>query len=273
MTTFLDRILETKREEVAELRRRSRLGQAPDLGSLPPCRGFAAALQAGGSLAVIAEVKQASPSKGKIAVDFNPVATANLYEQAGAAAVSVLTDERYFQGSIADLRRVHDAVRLPVLRKDFIIDETQIEQARAAGADAVLLIVAALTADRLLELSQYAKDLGLDVLIEVHTDEELPVALAAGPSVLGINNRNLHTFVVDLNTTLRLAQAVPPEIPTISESGVSCREDAERLAASGVCGVLVGESLMRQSSAEGVRELIAQLQVPRLSLARDGASL
>ncbi|WP_026962011.1 indole-3-glycerol phosphate synthase TrpC [Alicyclobacillus herbarius] len=271
MTTFLERILATKRDEVAELRRQNRLGKWPDVNALPPCRGFAHALQKSPSLSVIAEVKQASPSKGQIATDFHPVAIARTYEQAGAAAVSVLTDTRYFQGSITDLRRVHEAVALPVLRKDFIIDEIQVREARIAGADAVLLIVAALSEPRLRELSAYAKSLGLDVLIEVHAEEELPAALSANPSVLGINNRNLHTFHVDLNTTVRLRRQIPDGVPTISESGVHSRADAERLAASGVCGLLVGESLMRQETPERVRELMKSLQVPRFAVAKGGA--
>jgi indole-3-glycerol phosphate synthase len=263
MSTFLERILKTKREEVADLRRQRRLGQLPVPADLAPCRGFAAAIRDAERLAVVAEVKKASPSKGLIAPDFNPVATARLYETAGAAAVSVLTDATYFQGSLADLRAVHAAVNLPVLRKDFVIDELQVDEARLAGADAVLLIAAALSPARLQELAAYAKSLGLDVLIEVHREEELAPALAAAPSVLGINNRDLHTFEVNLSTTARLMRSVPAGQLTISESGISTPADAEAVAASGVAGVLVGESLMREAAPAQVVERVHGLQVPR----------
>lgn len=207
-------------------------------------------------------MKKASPSKGLIAPGADPVAMARTYEAAGAAAISVLTDVQYFRGSLADLQAVRQAVHVPVLRKDFIIDELQIDEARAAGADAVLLIAAALTADRLRELARYGKSLGLDVLVEVHAREELAAALAAEPSVLGINNRNLHTFEVSLDTTGQILAEVPEGIPVIAESGIHTAEDARQMAACGVNGILVGESLMRQGEADAVARLLTSFQVP-----------
>ncbi|MCL6593799.1 MAG: indole-3-glycerol phosphate synthase TrpC, partial [Alicyclobacillus sp.] len=220
------------------------------------------AIRTASRLAVIAEVKQASPSQGRIAERFNPVEIAHTYEQAGACAISVLTDGPYFQGSLADLQAVRAAVNLPVLRKDFILDEAQIEQARVAGADAVLLIAAALPPQRLQTLSLYAQSLGLDVLVEVHRMEELPDALAARPSVLGVNNRDLHTFQVSLETTRRVLAAVPAGQLTIAESGVTTADDALFLAQCGARGILVGEALMRQGDPAAVAALLQSLRVP-----------
>ncbi|GMA48689.1 indole-3-glycerol phosphate synthase [Alicyclobacillus contaminans] len=256
MSTFLSRILDTKREEVA-LRR----SQVPSLiipGDLPACRGFRRAIAEAEGLAVIAEFKKASPSKGAIAPHLDPVEMATSYASAGATAVSVLTDSRYFQGSLADLERVRAAVDIPVLRKDFIIDEVQIWDARMAGADAVLLIAAALDPERMRELSHYAKSIGLDVLVEVHAVDELPAALAAEPSVLGVNNRNLHTFEVDLETTRQVLRHVPRDVVVIAESGVHSEADAAFLAASGARGILVGEALMRSGGPGGAAAEVAR---------------
>ena len=263
MSTFLEKILETKRQEVEKLRALA-LSQKLDqkLRELPPCRGFARAIASGPDLSVIAEVKQASPSKGRIAQHFDPVATARTYEQAGAGAISVLTDKTYFQGSIEDLSAVRKAVSIPVLRKDFLIDEEQISEARLAGADAVLLICAALPAARLAELSAYAKSIGLDVLIEVHKLDELEASLAAGPSVLGINNRNLHSFEVSLDTTCNIVKHVPEGVLVIAESGIHEAADAISMVRCRARGVLVGESLMKAGTPEQVAAKLASFRVP-----------
>lgn len=260
MTTFLERILATKRREVAQLKTR---GTTVERTSRSSAGRFVEAVTAGTQLAIVSEIKKASPSKGLIQPAFDPVATAQAYEQAGAAAVSVLTDETFFQGSIHHLEQVQQHVAIPVLRKDFIIDPVQIDEASRAGADAILLIVAALDSDKLKTLSAYAQDLCLDVLIEVHSGDELPAALDAGPSVLGINNRNLHTFEVSLSTTLSIMEDVPDGIPVIAESGVHTHTDAEMLARAGVHGLLVGESLMRQTSHHERQRLLQSFAVPR----------
>jgi indole-3-glycerol phosphate synthase len=259
LNTFLERILQTKAAEVASLRSH-RVAHSRTF-PLPEHR-FSQALTLGDHLQIIAEVKKASPSKGAIALEVVPRERASQYAQAGAAAVSVLTDRNYFQGSIEDLESVRGAVSLPILRKDFIVDEVQIDEAYEAGADAILLIVAALQRNRLVELREYAKHLGLDVLVEVHEEEELDAALSVHPEVLGINHRNLHTFEVSLETTERLMPFIPRAIPVISESGIRSREDAERMANAGANGLLVGETLMLQGE-EGLAGMLDTLRVPR----------
>lgn len=270
MTTFLEKILETKRNEMETLKRSQPLqsfiktGLHPLTGeALAPCRGFRTALESGDRLAVVAEIKQASPSKGHISKNFDPIRTATTYEQAGAAAISVLTDTNYFLGSITDLENVRQVVSLPVLRKDFIIDELQIAEARLAGADAILLICAALSASRLVELSAYAHSLGLDTLVEVHAPQELESALRAAPSVLGVNNRNLHTFEVSLATTATILQHTPKTQVAIAESGVHTPADASQMATAGVHGVLVGEALMRAENDLAVAPLLDSFRVAR----------
>ena len=210
-------------------------------------RGFTNALQGGGgrTLALIAEVKRASPSAGLIAETFDPVAIARNYEAAGADAVSVLTDEPFFQGHLDHLRAVRAAVKLPVLRKDFILDEVQIYEAAAAGADAILLIVAALEQEELVRLYDVATACQLDVLVEVHSLEELDRALETEAHLIGINNRDLATFKVDLAVTETLSEQVPPGITLISESGIRTAEDSRRVRACGADAILVGEALMR----------------------------
>ena len=221
----------------------------------PPARNFKAAIQKK-SLSVIAEVKKASPSKGIIRADFHPVEIAKAYEAAGADALSVLTEEDYFQGSLESLRKIHAEVSLPVLRKDFIFDPYQIYEARAAGADAVLLIAALLEKDTLKEFGKLARSLGLAVLAEAHKEAELSAALEAGADIVGINNRDLKTFRVDLGVTARLAKLVPKGVTLVSESGVGGHADAETLRQAGADAVLVGETLMRSADAgKTLREL------------------
>jgi len=209
---------------------------------------------------VIAEVKRASPSKGLIAEKFHPVRIAREYQRGGASAISCLTDEPFFRGHLEHLAAIREAVSLPLLRKDFILEEIQLEEARAFGADAVLLIVAALKPQRLLELIRAAKTLGLEALVEVHEEEELEIALTAGAEIIGINNRNLKTFEVDLGTTIRLAQKVPKGVPVVAESGIKGPEDLKLLKEANVRAALIGETLMRaEDKAAKLKELLSFL--------------
>lgn len=248
--TILDRILEQKLAEVARRQARVPLQSLKATArALPACRGFVAALAAKvaqGQPAVIAEIKKASPSKGVIREDFDPAAHAESYERAGAACLSVLTDEPFFQGHDDHLQAARQAVALPVLRKDFVVDEYQIYEARALGADCVLLIVAALDIMRLTTMYQCARDLGLDVLIEVHDSAELAAAQTLQPALIGINNRNLKTFETTVDHTLALAPSVGPGTLIVTESGISDPEVVQLLRRNGIGAFLVGEALMRQ---------------------------
>ena len=249
-TDILAQIVAEKRREVAHLR--------PSVtGTRTDYRDFAGALRRQHGVALIAEVKKASPSAGIIRADFDPVRIAGEYEAAGAVALSVLTDKKFFQGELAYLRQIRATVRLPLLRKDFIIDELQIHEAVAAGADAVLLIAAILDDAQLSAYRQLANQLKLAALVEVHDDRELARALAAGAEIIGINNRNLKTFQVDLATTERLAAQIPAGKTIVAESGIHTRADVARVAAAGVHAILVGESLMRSDNIAGkIRELL-----------------
>ncbi|MBM9538510.1 indole-3-glycerol phosphate synthase TrpC [Desulfobulbus alkaliphilus] len=239
---ILDTIVARKYEEVAALKRRG----LPEMGaSLGPPRGFLKALTSASGVAIIAEAKKASPSKGVIQPDFDPVRIARAYSKGGAHCLSVLTDVDFFQGSLDYIPLVRAEVSLPVLRKDFIIDPLQIEEAHAVGADAVLLIAAILSTDQLQEYRLQAESLGLDVLVEVHDERELESALSAESRLIGINNRNLNDFSVSLETTFRLMREIPGEIPVVSESGIATAADMKRLREAGVTAVLIGESLMR----------------------------
>ncbi|MBA2848154.1 indole-3-glycerol phosphate synthase TrpC [Thermosulfuriphilus ammonigenes] len=252
--TILEEILAQKELEVAALKARG-LSQ-PEV--LPEVRPFKEALVRPG-ISIIAEIKRASPSKGLIAADFDPVAIARDYEAGGAAAISVLTDKKYFKGSLAYIPQVKRAVTLPILRKDFIIDEIQIEEARYAGADAVLLIVAALSPRRLSELLACVRKWGLEALVEVHDASELSVAISAGAEIVGINNRNLKDFTVDIETTVRLRPLIPQGVVVVSESGLKGREDIQRLEEVGVDAALIGESLMREKNRVAkLRELLGK---------------
>jgi indole-3-glycerol phosphate synthase len=247
--TILDEILAHKRVELAEAKRQCDPSVMAEKARRSPhvLRGLAASLRTTPGVAVIAEVKRRSPSKGLIRPDFDPVAIARTYAEAGAAAISVLTDERFFGGSLAFLAEIRAAVDRPLLRKDFILDPYQIDEARVAGADAVLLIVAALSREALRELHAHARSLGLDVLVEVHDEAEWEVARAIGAELIGVNNRDLRTFEVDLATTERIAaRARGTDVLLVAESGIASTEDIERLTRVGARGFLVGESLMRQ---------------------------
>ena len=259
LATVLDKIIAHKEPEVAEAKRlRPQSALESQLVDAPAVRDFVAALRAATSIGLIAEVKKASPSAGVIRADFNPVEIATAYERHGAHCISVLTDEKFFGGHLDHLRAVRQAVKLPVLRKDFLIDRYQILEARVAGADCVLLIAECLDFERLGDLYAYAINLGMAVLIEIYEPENLePVLnLKPTPALLGINNRNLKTFVIDMDHTLKLATRVPPETLVISESGIRSREDVIRLQAAGVRGILVGETLMRSPD---VRAKIGEL--------------
>jgi len=249
MSDILKKILARKREEIDERRARIALAElaARAVDAAPP-RGFAAALQAkiaAGSAAVIAEVKKASPSRGVMRADFRPADIALSYAASGAACLSVLTDVDFFQGADAYLQQARAACALPALRKDFIIDAYQVHEARALGADCILLIVAALDDAALVELSALAQALGMDVLVEVHDADELDRALATPARLIGINNRNLRTFDTRLETTLDLRARVPADRLLVTESGIHTRADVARLRAAGVHAFLVGEAFMR----------------------------
>ena len=242
-------ILQRKAGEVAERSARVPLRDlVARVADAPPVRGFAAAIEskvATGAPAVIAEVKKASPSKGVIRADFDPAAIARSYEAGGAACLSVLTDVDFFQGADGFLQQARSACALPVLRKDFIVDPYQVVEARVLGADCILLIAAALDDDRLARLSEQALDLGMDVLVEVHDLAELERALQVPAPLLGINNRNLRTFEVSLDTTLALRRAVPADRRLVTESGILGPDDVQRMRDAGVDAFLVGEAFMR----------------------------
>jgi len=248
MASILDTIVATKWQEIAAARARvSEADLERRLAGLPPTRDFTGALHRAGEIRVITEVKKASPSAGIIRADFDPVAIARTYHAHGAAAISVLTDEQYFQGKLAYLKAIHEAVPCPVLRKDFVLDRYQLLEARIAGADAALLIAEILPGDRLAELQREAVAMGLHTLVELHDAEELPRVLAAGARVVGINNRDLRTFTTRLEHTLDLVPSIPQDRVIVSESGIKTHADLTRLSAAGVHAVLVGESLMRSA--------------------------
>lgn len=260
MSTILDEILEQKRREVADARQRLKFSALEQqLPLAPPVRGFLKALQSTAPPALIAEVKKASPSAGLIRPDFDPVAIAKLYESAGAACLSVLTDEKYFQGHLNYLRDIRQQVSIPVMRKEFIIDRYQIAEARLAGADCVLLIAECLNDAMMQDLYDYARSMGMDVLIELYDVENVSRVLATGTQLLGINNRDLRTFVTSLEHTFRVKQLIPDDVLLVSESGIATHADVIRLREGGVGAVLVGESLMRKPDVTAaVQELMGR---------------
>lgn len=246
MTDKLAEICAVKRAHVAAKKREG----LPDRSPTSP-RGFRAALETAPGYALIAEIKKASPSKGLIRADFDPPAHARAYEAAGAACLSVLTDAPYFQGDDAYLVAAREAVALPCLRKDFMVDPWQVAEARALGADAILIIMAALDDALAAEIEAEAEALGMDVLVEVHDETELDRAMTHLQSTLiGVNNRDLRSFTTDLSVSERLAALVPDEVLLVSESGINAPSDLTRLSASGIDAYLVGESLMREADIE-----------------------
>lgn len=257
---ILDEIVANKKKELLETKRATSFAEqkqgAADAG---PTRGFGKALAAGAGIRLIAEVKKASPSKGVIREDFDPVAIARTYEESGAACLSVLTEKRYFQGDLGYLGAIRRVVGLPLLRKDFIIDEYQIFEARAAGADAILLIAACLDKHQLADFLGTAEGIGLDVLVESHTLKELDKSLVSGARILGINNRDLASFTVSLQTTFDLLRDIPDDRIVVSESGIKGRDDVAKLEQAGVDAILVGESLMREKDiGKKVKELLGK---------------
>jgi len=259
---ILQKILATKVAEVARRSVRTPISMLQDIASgMEVPRGFYQALQSrvlANKPAIIAEIKKASPSKGVIRENFQPVTLAQDYAMNGATCLSVLTDKEYFQGSEAYLQMVHDRCPLPVLRKDFMIDEYQVYEARALGADCILLIVAALADSQMQDLAALAKTLGMDVLVEVHNAQELVRALQLETRLIGVNNRNLHTFETSLQTTLELKQQVPADRLIITESGIHTQEDVQLMRDNGVSAFLVGEAFMRaQHPGQKMRELFS----------------
>lgn len=281
---FLERIVAAKQEEVAVYRNHISLSELKkQAAEMPPARDFLRTVKSerqnesakvdgeravgsfrnsrlaadvGTGVKLIAEIKKASPSRGVLCREFNPCQIADIYQQAGASAISVVTDVRFFQGHPVDLSSVRKVTSLPLLRKDFIIDEYQIYQSRCLGADAVLLITALLGQRQLVEYIGLAEELGMAALVEVHTHDELSLVLETEAVLIGINNRDLHTFQVDLATTYRLISAIPQERVVVSESGIKSRDDVVELARVGVDAVLVGEALMR---AKDIGALAAEL--------------
>ena len=256
--TMLDRILETKRAEVAARKATTSLADIDaGIARMSKPRGFRAALDAKTGYALVAEVKKASPSKGLIRADFDPVAHARAYEAGGAACLSVLTDEKWFQGSDAYLTAARDAVSIPVLRKDFMVDPWQSTEARAIGADCILIIVAALDDIQMAEIEASALECGMDVLVEVHDAHELERALKLQSRLIGVNNRDLRDFSVDFRRTYDLVALAPKDCTFVAESGLTSRADLDALAEKGVHCFLIGEALMRQPDIEAAtRELL-----------------
>ncbi|RKP57047.1 indole-3-glycerol phosphate synthase TrpC [Cohnella endophytica] len=260
---FLDRIVATKRQEVDLLKQSLHIGRAErEIASLQACRGFEQALIGRNRpVGLIAEVKKASPSKGLIRPDFQPVSLAHAYEEAGTDCISVLTDVEYFQGSNDYLKMIREQVRVPLLRKDFTIDERQIYEARLIGADAILLIAAILTKSQLSDFYTLARDLGLDVLVEVHNRPELETVLDIGKATLvGVNNRDLKTFVTDLKVTEELIALMPQGVVAVSESAISSTDDVDFVRRAGAQAVLVGEHFMRQPNVQqAVHDLLGPI--------------
>jgi indole-3-glycerol phosphate synthase len=263
MPASLDEIVAATRRRVAEIKPATDLRQLDRQAGNHVPRGFRRGLESisANGIAVIAELKQASPSRGLIRSDFDPASLAQELESAGAAALSVLTDKQFFQGSLDNLRRASASTKLPCLRKDFIIDEFQLLEARASGADAVLLIVAALSSSELKVLARRASEYKLDVLCEVHDQEELQRSVDAGCKLIGVNNRNLRTFQVDLETAMRLANSIPKNALRVAESGIRSGGDISRLRAAGYHAFLIGESLMKaKSPGDALKALLVEAQ-------------
>lgn len=261
MPTILDDIVAAKWEEISRIKGKISADELRlALKNAPPVRDFFAPLAAGGEIKLIAEVKKASPSKGVIRPDFDPVQIARIYESAGASCISVLTDEPFFQGSLDNLRQIRKAVNLPLLRKDFILDNYQLLEARVAGADAVLLIAECLDDCNLRKLHNETLELGMTPLVEFYDPENLTRVLTAGAQLIGVNNRDLRTFITALSRTIQLREQVPLDAVLVSESGIQTRADVLRLQEAGVDAILVGEALMAQDDiALAVRRLLGSV--------------
>ncbi len=260
MGSILQRIVATKRLEIEQAQAQRPLAEiVARLADAPPPRDFLDPLRNSPPIRLIAEVKKASPSKGVIRQDFEPVSIAKAYEHAGASCISVLTDEPYFQGSLQYLAAIRQATSIPLLRKDFIIDQYQVFEARLGGADAILLIAECLSSDQLKQLYLCARELGMVALIELYDERNLMSVLDTGTELLGVNNRNLNDFQVDLMHTVRLRKQIPPDRVLVGESGISSRADALLLEANHVQAMLVGESLMRSADIQlATRQLLGR---------------
>lgn len=260
MTTILDKIVAVKRQEIAAARsRRPERELRAALPDAPLPRDFRQSLLDASGIALIAEIKKASPSQGVIRSDFDPVAIAQIYAENGASCLSVLTDEKFFQGSLNYLSAVRTAVHLPVLRKDFLLDSYQLLEARVAGADAVLLIAECLDDCQLRKLLQESLDLGMTPLVEFYEPQNLDRVLDAGALLVGVNNRDLRTFTVDLDHTVRMRKLIPQDCAVVGESGIHSRADALRLQQAGVQAILVGEHLMSAPDiGSAVRQLVGR---------------
>jgi indole-3-glycerol phosphate synthase len=259
---ILERIVEEKRKEVEYLKRMRPLAELKEIAvDMPPTRDFGQALRK--ECAIIAEIKRRSPSVGRLRADFDPITIASIYQQNGAAAVSVLTDEKFFAGSLSYLISIKNQLELPLLRKEFIIDPHQIYETRVFGGDALLLIVSILAETQLKEYIDLAGSLQLFPLVEVHCRDELDRAVGAGAKIIGINNRNLKTFATDLKTSIELLHLMPEDVTVISESGIQTRDDIEKLMKAGVHAFLIGETLMRaRDMGEKLRELLGSEAAP-----------
>jgi len=269
MPASLDQIVAATRRKVAATRHTADLQDLERRAQAHTPRGFRQVLdtKSQNGVAIIAELKKASPSRGLIRANFEVKSLARELEKAGATALSVLTDEEFFQGSLENLRRASSCTHLPCLRKDFMVDEFQILEARANSADAILLIVAALSQAELTSLASIARDRGLDVLCEAHDEEELRRAIDAGCDLIGVNSRDLRTFKVDLDTAFRLGEMIPKNVVRVAESGIHSGADIARLSAAGYQAFLIGESLMKaESPGEALRTLLAEANVPTSSL-------
>lgn len=258
MPNILDEIVAWKHREIADAKRRMPLDELEvQAAEAPPVRDFRAALAGPGPIRLIAEVKKASPSAGVLRADFDPILIARTYQAHGAACLSVLTDAKFFQGHLTYLARIRASVAIPLLRKDFMIDEYQVVEARMAGADAVLLIAEILTTEELRFLRERAQSLGMAALVEFHDPENLGRVLDSGADLIGVNNRDLTRFVTDLDLTLRLRDQIPRDVVLVSESGIRSRRDVLQLEAAGVHAILVGETLMRSPDlGQAVEELL-----------------
>lgn len=258
MGTILDEIVQHKISEVAEARKKVPLERLTEAcKTVPPAKDFIGALLKASGVGLIAEVKKASPSKGLIRADFDPVSIAREYESAGANCLSVLTDRKYFQGHLDYLAAIQANVTLPILRKEFIIDPYQVHEARAAGASAVLLIAECLSATQLAELHDLIVELGMTPLVEFHDVKNLEMCLGCNARLIGVNNRNLKTFQTSLDHVIRLRPEIPEDRIVVAESGIATRDDVRRLEDAGIQAMLVGESLMRRSDiGQAVRDLL-----------------
>ncbi len=265
MAVGLNQIVAATRHRVAEARQNADFRELERLAHLHTPRGFRRALHARAKdgVAIIAELKRASPSRGLIREDFHPGSLASELEVSGAAALSVLTDEEFFQGSVDNLRIASSKTKIPCLRKDFMVDEFQLLEARANCADAVLLIVAALSPDELVGLAIQSREYGLDVLCEVHDEQELERAIHAGCNLIGVNSRDLKSFTVDLETAFRLAERLPKDVVAVAESGIHSGADIARLRSAGYQSFLIGESLMKaEHPGDALKALIAEARTP-----------